>query len=103
MQPSRRGFIAGLAATFIAGPAIVRASSLMPVKALSDPVDLMELLRARIAAAEAALINGINASIYGDASPPINMGLATLLPSSYSYQITPYSVGHIARWVCPAS
>lgn len=34
--PSRRGFIAGLGASLITAPAIVRASSLMKVKALSD-------------------------------------------------------------------
>jgi hypothetical protein len=31
---SRRGFIAGLGALFIAAPAIVRATSIMPVKAV---------------------------------------------------------------------
>jgi len=31
---SRRSFVAGLGALFIAAPAIVRASSIMPVKAL---------------------------------------------------------------------
>jgi hypothetical protein len=33
--PSRRGFLAGLAGLFVCAPAIVRASSIMPVKALS--------------------------------------------------------------------
>lgn len=33
INPSRRGFIAGLGALVIAAPAIVRASSLMPVRA----------------------------------------------------------------------
>jgi hypothetical protein len=30
--PTRRGFLAGLGALFIAAPAIVRASSLMPIR-----------------------------------------------------------------------
>ncbi len=38
MQPSRRGFITGLIA-FAAAPAIVRASSLMPVKAMVPPLE----------------------------------------------------------------
>lgn len=33
--PSRRGFLAGLGSLFVAAPAIVRATSLMPVKAWS--------------------------------------------------------------------
>jgi hypothetical protein len=33
---SRRSFITGLGALFIAAPAIVRATSIMPVKALED-------------------------------------------------------------------
>lgn len=36
IRPSRRGFITGLA-SLVAAPAIVRVSSLMPVKALIDP------------------------------------------------------------------
>ena len=40
IQPSRRGFITGLIA-FAAAPAIVRASSLMPVKAF-DPLEGFE-------------------------------------------------------------
>ena len=38
-KPTRRGFITGLGSLFLAAPAIVRASSLMPIKALS--LDLM--------------------------------------------------------------
>jgi hypothetical protein len=33
ISPSRRGFLTGLGAVLIAAPAIVRAGSLMPVKA----------------------------------------------------------------------
>lgn len=37
-SPSRRGFISGLI-SFVAAPAIVRASSLMPIKALETEFD----------------------------------------------------------------
>jgi hypothetical protein len=40
---SRRSFITGLGALFIAAPAIVRASSLMPVKAISDGISLRKI------------------------------------------------------------
>jgi hypothetical protein len=49
-QPSRRGFITGLGALFISAPAIVRASSLMPIKALSPELlvgDIYSLERLR--------------------------------------------------------
>src|ERR1700730_12826133 len=36
LVPSRRGFLTGLAASLFAAPAIVRAASLMPVKALAE-------------------------------------------------------------------
>lgn len=36
IQPTRRGFIAGLGAAIITAPAIVKVASLMPVKAI-DP------------------------------------------------------------------
>jgi hypothetical protein len=36
MIQSRRGFISGLGALFVAAPAIVRAASIMPVKAIED-------------------------------------------------------------------
>ena len=34
IHPTRRGFLLGLGAALVAGPAIVRAGSLMPVKSL---------------------------------------------------------------------
>ena len=43
-KPTRRGFITGLGSLFIAAPAIVRASSLMPIKALSSDLMLDEAL-----------------------------------------------------------
>jgi hypothetical protein len=47
---SRRGFIAGLGALFIAAPAIVRATSIMPVKAIRQPTleEVRALLKARM-------------------------------------------------------
>lgn len=38
IQPSRRGFLTGLGAAFITAPAIVRAGSLMQVRAIIEPV-----------------------------------------------------------------
>lgn len=42
IEPSRRGLLLGLGA-IIAAPAIVRASSLMPIKALRSPVLVCEV------------------------------------------------------------
>lgn len=36
MNPSRRGFLLGLGSTIIAAPAIVRAASLMKIRALDE-------------------------------------------------------------------
>jgi hypothetical protein len=50
IQQSRRGFIAGLGALFVAAPAIVRAASIMPVKAIRQPTieEISRLLHARM-------------------------------------------------------
>lgn len=42
---SRRGFFSGLGALFIAAPAIVRASSIMPVKALKSVIYSNRIIR----------------------------------------------------------
>jgi hypothetical protein len=39
MIASRRGFLVGLGASLVAAPAIVRASSLMPVRAIKIPTE----------------------------------------------------------------
>lgn len=57
MMLKRRGFITGLGAALIAAPAIVRASSLMPVSVItmrsaSVPLDLAEELMRRLAFAD---------------------------------------------------
>ena len=41
---SRRGFIAGLASLVVAAPAVVRAASLMPVRAIIVPTPKMQSL-----------------------------------------------------------
>lgn len=41
---SRRGFLSGLGAALITAPAIVRATSLMPVKALEQDIGLEALI-----------------------------------------------------------
>jgi hypothetical protein len=59
IQPSRRGFITGLIA-FAAAPAIVRASSLMPVKAMLPDLAWLEedfVFRTSIPAGEWRQIN----------------------------------------------
>ncbi len=43
-EPSRRGFLAGVGAALITAPAIVRASSLMAVKAMEDEFGLERLI-----------------------------------------------------------
>lgn len=61
---TRRGFITGLI-SLVAAPAIVRASSLMPVKVL-PPDDLLDLLKRRIADVEAEAFRNIRNNLYGE-------------------------------------
>ena len=63
LKPSRRGFLFA-AASFLAAPAIVRAASLMPVKALEPamPPDLMlpkDWVWVRITAGSIPTIRGL--------------------------------------------
>jgi hypothetical protein len=46
MQIARRSFLFGLGASLVAAPAIVRAASLMPVKALEAEYGLGPMMRA---------------------------------------------------------
>ena len=48
IESSRRGFITGLIALGVAAPAIVRAASIMPVKAMPVEEDLAALLDSRL-------------------------------------------------------
>jgi hypothetical protein len=67
MITSRRSLITGLGALFIAAPAIVRASSLMPVKAFVDTDDqMLALLKARMDEAYAVMRENLARSLYGD-------------------------------------
>lgn len=61
---TRRSFLVSLAAT-LAAPAIVRASSLMPVRA-PKLLTVDELLKLRINAAYAATRHAITKNLYGD-------------------------------------
>lgn len=70
---TRRGLIGSLI-SLAAAPAIVRASSLMPVKVM-EPIqtfttatmdEMLDLLRKRIAYAEAAMIENIKIELFGD-------------------------------------
>lgn len=62
MSVSRRSLITGLV-SFVAAPAIVRASSLMPVK---RTLSFEELLAERINEAYAVVARDINRNLYGD-------------------------------------
>jgi hypothetical protein len=100
IQPSRRSFLSGLASLVVAAPAIVRAESLMPVKALADwpltlngielvcdktegPIywDVDGLLAARFEAAKQVMINGIVHNLYEAPQQAVNAqpGLLTWL------------------------
>jgi hypothetical protein len=65
LDASRRGFVVGLGAFFIAAPAIVRATSIMPVGALSDDESeaLFELLDSPRSSAEIAFLEGMTRRI----------------------------------------
>ena len=80
--PSRRGFIAGLGAFFCTAPAIVRATSLMPVRALDDGFgmeytalylseeaafkeELLALLKVRMDKSYKVLRENLTRSLYG--------------------------------------
>ena len=70
---NRRGFLSGLASLVCAAPAIVKASSLMPVKALEpDNLDaLCALLSARIDEAKAVMERNLARSIFEYKGHPI--------------------------------
>lgn len=62
---ARRKFLTGLAAAF-AAPAIVKASSLMPVKAMPSEEELMALLNARMNDVYKVMAEAMSQMIYGD-------------------------------------
>ena len=82
MISSRRSFLAGLGAALIAGPAIVRATSIMPVKAY-EPINIDEivaLLERRMAYAEHNMARQLAQSLYasGQRDQPLD-GLAGVI------------------------
>lgn len=92
IKPSRRGFITGLAST-LAAPAIVRATSIMPVKAL--PLDvitdmdfgggfvnadqLTQLIRVRINIAYEKTRAAMAESFYGNLCSPVEDAIWRIL------------------------
>lgn len=66
MIQSRRAFLRGAGAVLITAPAIVRAASLMPVKAMSTHEELMALLYARMRECERLTREMMNRNLYGD-------------------------------------
>jgi hypothetical protein len=66
IEPSRRGFITGLISFAVTAPAIVRATSLMPVKLMEPELTIEQLLRRRIADAERVMQERIKTILYGD-------------------------------------
>lgn len=62
---SRRGLITGLI-SLAAAPAIVRASSLMPVKVMEPALTMEQLLALRIADAERIMREAMARCLYGD-------------------------------------
>ena len=60
---NRRSFLTGFVG-FLAAPAIVRVSSLMPVKAWGSEEDILRLLRGRIVNAELELYRYLREAVY---------------------------------------
>lgn len=69
---NRRGFLRGFGVALVAAPAIVRAASLMPVKAIvlpppaHLPEEIIALLRQRIADAKAVIVHNMTQCLYGE-------------------------------------
>lgn len=64
MITSRRGFLAGLGSLFVAAPAIVRAASLMPVRAF-DTTDYAAL-ETELRALAGEFISNVHDNLFGD-------------------------------------
>jgi hypothetical protein len=78
IEQSRRGFITGLISFAVTAPAIVRATSLMPVKLMEPlvpiginhfiimcPEQYEQLLRVRVAAAEQIMTENVKTIFFG--------------------------------------
>lgn len=89
---ARRSFLTGLAAAF-AAPAIVKASSLMSVKAMPSDVDIYKLLAERIANAEHMLCEQMAQMIYGASYSPV---LFSGFESRVSFEPRPFEIKQVA-------
>lgn len=81
----RRRFLAGLVG-LIAAPAVVKAASLMPVKAFDGPLDLFATMEMRLNGCEAAFLEEMsrrwtNAVLYGSSHPELFQGFVPLYGS----------------------
>lgn len=75
MAISRRGLLGAL----IAAPAIVRVSSLMPVKAYYNEAAILALLELRMAEAQEAMLKSIYLSMWDTTTIPAILGIESLL------------------------
>jgi hypothetical protein len=99
---SRRGFISGLGALFVAAPAIVRAASIMPVRAIREPTieEINALLRARMDEAYRVTRESMARLLYGDyEGNPRFSGYG----GGFNVPIVPYPDGEFSlkEWVIP--
>lgn len=105
MTPSRRSFLAGLGATLITAPAIVRAASLMPVKVMPSEVDLQALLNARMNECYEIMRKNMTHNLYGDlAQTTRDAFVPRLYASAYEYEELVYGICTIAEGdeLCPS-
>jgi len=75
MAISRRRLLGAL----IAAPAIVRVSSLMPVKAYYNEAAILELLELRMTEAQEAMLKSIYSSMWDMTAVPPFLGLQSLI------------------------
>ena len=78
MTPSRRSFLTGLA-SLIAAPAIVRVTSLMPVKAMPSVEDINALLKARMDECYRITAQNLSDALYGNLTNMTRAGFAPRL------------------------
>ena len=108
MVSTRRSFLAGLGAALVAAPAIVRASSIMPVKALPPDAALQALLDQRLADAEAAFHRAVAETLFNDHNADFGLArLASRLDEitgiNREIEIIPGAKAKFVRWLDPVS
>ena len=74
MIQSRRSFLIGAAATLITAPAIVRASSIMPVKAMPTDAELLVLLKRQLDEMVRVTAQAVANSLYGSGTVFVQFG-----------------------------